>query len=305
MDMTLYRPQTKQGDPRLWVHGWKRFLGEDNVLVFFYDSGELCVANLSSANLATPLIKDRLDRIAQQTNRISMELLEKLREIANAPIPATCEGDTAIGRAVETALGIPINSSRKPDYKGIELKAKRDKTNRNNLFTCVPDWTLSPVKSFGAFLDRFGYNRESDFRLYCTVSSQKPNSQGLVLSLKDAERFLWENSRKSGHDEQLMVWPLGKLEERLADKHKETFWIKADSLRDGKGKEMFHLKSVTHTRNPNLPQFTRLLADGSITVDHMIKRLPVGTVHEKGPSFKVTPKRLSELFLGIPQEYDL
>ncbi len=26
MDMALYRPATKQGDPRFWVHGWKRFL---------------------------------------------------------------------------------------------------------------------------------------------------------------------------------------------------------------------------------------------------------------------------------------
>lgn len=37
------------------------------------------------------------------------------------------QADTAIGRTLETLLGININSSKQPDYKGIELKAFRDK----------------------------------------------------------------------------------------------------------------------------------------------------------------------------------
>ena len=31
--------------------------------------------------------------------------------------------DTAVGRTLETALGIPINSAKEPDYRGIELKS--------------------------------------------------------------------------------------------------------------------------------------------------------------------------------------
>ena len=54
---------------------------------------------------------------------------------AQGPIPALLQADTAIGRTLETLLGIDINSSKKPDYKGIELKSYRDKKgNRKNLF---------------------------------------------------------------------------------------------------------------------------------------------------------------------------
>ncbi|MDD3544990.1 MAG: MvaI/BcnI family restriction endonuclease, partial [Kiritimatiellae bacterium] len=67
----------------------------------------------------------------------------------------------------------------------------------------------------------------------------------------------------------------------------------------------FYLKSVTHTRNPNVPQFSRLLSDGSITLDHLIKRRPSGGVTEKGPQFKLAPNKFSELFLGEPKHYRL
>ncbi|HOR98281.1 MAG TPA: MvaI/BcnI family restriction endonuclease [Kiritimatiellia bacterium] len=307
MDMAFYRPVTKKGDPRFWVYGWKAFVDADNVLAFFFDNGSLCIANLSTVNLAAPAINTWLTRRIQQSERISKELLSRLCELARRPLPATCSGDTAIGRAVEAALGIPINSSGNPDYKGIELKAKRERTSakRNGLFTCVPDWTLSHIKDFKTFLDRFGYQRGDDFKLYCTVSTKAPNPQGLLLSLGDADRFLWENVRKNGSDERLMVWPLSKLEDRLTTKHKETFWIKADSVRDNSGREFFCLKSVTHTRNPNVPQFSRLLSDGSITLDHLIKRTPSGGVKEKGPQFKLAPDKFSELFLGEPKRYRL
>ncbi len=306
MNMSLYRPVTKRGDPRFWVHGWKRFIHPDSVLVFFYDSDSLCAVNLSSVNLAAPFVSAYLLRHAEQTARIALELLAKLRGLAGTPLPATCEGDTAIGRAVETALDIPINSSKNPDYKGIELKSKRRQSaTRNGLFAQVPDFTISPVTNFGEFLNRFGYEHDGRYLLNCTVSTQKVNSQGLILSLSDMDRVLWERHRQATSDEKIFVWPMEKLENRLKEKHQETFWIKADSKRDHTGREWFTLKSVMHTSNPNIPQFSRLLSDGSITVDHMIKRLSSGSVKERGPQFKIKSAKLPELFLGEPKEYSL
>ena len=307
MDMALYRPMTKQGDPRFWVHGWKSFIGADSVLAFFYDSGSLCVVNISSVNLAAPAVSAYLRRHAEQAARISVELLTKLRALAGTPLPATCTGDTAIGRAIETALGIPINSSKKPDYKGIELKSKRSMVSatRNGLFAQVPDFTISPVKTFKDFLNRFGYDHDGRFLLNCTVSVRKPNSQGLILSLADMDRFLWENHRQANGDERVFVWKMEKLEERLQEKHRETFWITADSTKDNSDRECFSIRSVTHTCNPNVPQFSRLLGDGSITVDHMIKQLPSGAVKERGPQFKINPVKLPELFLGEPKSHNL
>jgi hypothetical protein len=87
-------------------------------------------------------------------------------------LPALLNADTAVGRTLEAALGIQINSSKKPDYKGIELKSFRNKRdNRKNLFAQVPDWELSKFKSSAEILDAFGYQRQQDFKLYCTVST--------------------------------------------------------------------------------------------------------------------------------------
>ncbi|MDF9828222.1 hypothetical protein M2447_002340 [Ereboglobus sp. PH5-10] len=303
--MSLYRPNTKKGDPRFWVNGWKQEVAGDHVLAFFHDADCLCVVNLSTTDLSAPFLRDYLNRHAAKARRISEELLEKLRVLAKSPIPASGIGDTFIGRDVETALGIPINSSRNPDYKGIELKSKRlaSKT-RMGLFAQIPDWNLSAVKSTSEFLDKFGYMKGPDFRLYCTVSSKSPNSQGLFLSVNDLDRMLWEKHRGALRDESVVAWKLSTLESRLEEKHSETFWIKADSIRKN-GREFFLLKSVTHTSSPNLPQFSRLLATGDITVDHMIKRIPSGRLTEKGPQFKVRPEKRNELFLGKPMEYDL
>jgi len=102
---------------------------------------------------------------------------------------------------------------------------------------------------------------------------------------------------------EIAVWRLSHLEERLALKHRETFWVKAQSI-SRKGKEFFDLKSVLHTRNPNIPQFERMIEEGSITMDHLIK-VAGKTVTEKGPLFKIVKNKIPELFLGTPKFHSL
>jgi hypothetical protein len=214
---------------------------------------------------------------------------------AKGPVPAMLQADTAIGRTLETLLGIDINSSKKPDYKGIELKSYRDKRgNRKNLFAQVPDWNLSKFKSSAEILNAFGYSRREDFKLYCTVSTLVRNSQGLKLKMDSEISQLIENSDKSSVGD-FVVWGLETLHKRLLEKHNETFWIAADSVTIG-GKEHFHYKKVEHTRKPIVSQFDILLEQGVITLDHLIKRKPTGSVVEKGPIFKIKPNALDLLF---------
>ena len=85
------------------------------------------------------------------------------------------------------------------------------------------------------------------------------------------------------------------LHNRLLEKHNETFWIAADSITIG-GKEHFHYKKVEHTKKPIVSQFDILLEQGIITLDHLIKRKPTGSVVEKGPIFKIKPNALDLLF---------
>lgn len=227
---------------------------------------------------------------------------------AAGPIKAECEGDTAIGRSIETALGIKINSNRNPDFKGIEIKSGRSsilpsKENRATLFACVPDWDLSELKSSRAILEKYGYERGSDFKLYCSVTTQRTNSQGLQFEVKEADKWLREFHAREPVQE-VCIWRLDRLHERLAEKHRETFWVKAKSIQRGSN-EWFQLESVTHTTRPSLNQFDRLLTDGTVTMDHLIKRKASGRVSEKGPLFKIHRPRIGELFLGEPRQYSL
>ena len=245
-----------------------------------------------------------VNEINSLSREVADELLILLRKISlQGAIPAMLQADTAIGRTLETLLGININSSKQPDYKGIELKAFRDKRgNRKNLFAQVPDWSASKFKSSAEILNEFGYQRGDDFKLYCTVSAIVRNSQGLKLKLDTDVRQLIENSNKATVGD-FVVWGLETLHKRILEKHNETFWVATDTLMID-NKEHFIYKSVEHTKKPIVSQFDILLEQGIITLDHLIKRTPVGKVVEKGPLFKIKPNALSMLF-PPSQAYDL
>ena len=264
---------------------------------------QLPVSQLINGVNSNPL-KELVQEINYNENVIANELLSLLTTIAKkGPIPSMVNADTSVGRTLETALGIDINSSKLPDYKGIELKSYRSsKGNRKNLFAQVPDWTLSKFKNSTEILNEFGYSRGSAFKLYCTLSTIVVNSQGLSLKINSDINHLIETSDKKEVGD-FVVWTLEKLHQRLLEKHKETFWIAADSIKI-RGKEHFQYKLVEHTRKPIISQFDLLLEQGIITVDHLIKRTPTGGGAEKGPLFKLKDNSLNLLF-PPSNKYDL
>lgn len=300
---SLYRPQTKKGDPRIWFSGLTKVANPNDIiaLIFYSESfhvfnlTQLNVESLLSSNLMNPL-KELVSEINGKADEIAIELLTMLRNVASSgPIPSTVAADTSVGRTLETALGIEINSSKQPDYKGIELKSFRSsKTNRKNLFAQVPDWSLSKFKSSAEILNAFGYQREDDFKLYCTVSAITRNSQGLSLKLDTDIKQLIENSDIPEIGD-FVVWTLDTLHNRLKEKHKETFWVEADSIYID-GREHFQYSFVEHTKKPITSQFDILVDQGIITLDHLIKRNSKGKVVEKGPIFKIRPKGIDLLF---------
>jgi MvaI/BcnI restriction endonuclease family len=300
---SLYRPKTKKGDPRIWFSGLTKHSNPNDILALIGFEDKLHVLNLTQLPIeqlidskTTNPIKELIQEINYIENVVSKELLNMLVNLAKGgPILSMVDADTSVGRTLETALGIDINSSKLPDYKGIELKSFRsNKGNRKNLFAQVPDWKLSKFKSSAEILDAFGYWREEDFKLYCTVSGITTNSQGLSLKVDSDINHLIEysNDKRVGD---FVVWTLDKLHKRLLEKHKETFWVSAESIYDD-GKEYFQYKQVEHTRKPIISQFDILLDQGVITLDHLIKRNIRGRVVEKGPLFKIKPNSLDLLF---------
>ena len=309
---SLYRPETKKGDPRIWFSGLNNVANPNDILAITAFDGKLYVLNITQLNIANLLtsglvnpVKDLVEAIKAESSSIADELLELLKGIAaQGMLPADVAGDTAIGRTLETLLGIPINSSKSPDYKGIELKAHRAgrQQSRVNLFAQIPDWTLSKFKSSAEILNAFGYARGEDFKLYCTVSTLVANSQGLKLRINNTLNQLIETSTTTSIGD-FAVWALEKLHDRLLEKHNETFWVTAETKHIG-GIEHFHYKSVHHTRKPIVSQFDILLQQGIITLDHLIKRDKNNRVVEKGPLFKLRPNSVSLLF-PPSQNYDL
>ncbi len=313
--VSLYRPSTKSGDPRIWPSRFAQHSAAEDVYAIFVADDTVCFLNLSQSKVAnlSQLSMDCpatafLRKIGDGNRLTANELLAQLREIASmGALPAVCAGDTAVGRTIETALGIPMNSKKAPDFKGIEIKSGRipsaGRGTRQTLFACVPDWNLSPCKSSAEILNQFGYERNGRRQLYCTVSTLQPNSQGLQLKVDSSLAHLvegaWEN-----HLGPVAFWRLEKLHAVLESKHKETFWVHARKL-IRKGTEHFILESVTHTKGPSASQFDQFVIDGVVTLDHLVRCLSSGRVGERGPLFKVQRQRLSELFTGNPQSYQL
>jgi hypothetical protein len=296
---SLYRPNTKKGDPRMWF----RKLGElakagDQVAIVIYED-EPYLINISHYTISDELdsfespIGQLLKAYVNSDSSISEELLAKLRALAVKPFKALRKGDTAIGYTLETLLGIEANSSKLPDYKGIELKAGRGGKNRSNLFAQVAKWDISPCKKSAEILDKYGYQRDDDFKLYCTVRTQKSNSQGLHFKYDKSNDQLQE-----WHDdgELVAIWPASILRDRLLEKHAETFWVEAESF-VREDVEHFQLISVIHTKQPLASQLLPLVESGVITMDHLIKRNGKNNrVSEKGPLFKINKRDLDLLF---------
>jgi len=302
--VSLYRPKTKQGDPRIWVYKLKPHVQPNDTLALILVDGLLYVFNISQVDLNQQLAL--LQKFSAQSDAIAIELLDRLRAIAKlGPLKSIKSGDTGIGMTIEHALGISANSSKHPDYKGIELKSAREKDKaqktRSTIFAQVANWDLSPLKSSGAIVDKFGYMRDTDLKLYCSISTKTANSQGLFFEYLEDKDLLVEKHITDG---EVAVWQGSTLRQRLIEKHKETFWIKAEPI-DINGVEHFVLKSVIHTKNPLVGQFMPLLKDGVITMDHLIKRKNgVSNATEKGPLFKINPKHL-ELLFPEQKEYQL
>jgi hypothetical protein len=300
---SLYRPNTKKGDPRIWFKGLGNYSKANDILAIIEFEGVLYVVNITQINLSALLnsalinpLKEIVEEIKGINNLISDELLSKLRLIGNQGyIKSLVNSDTGIGRTLEKLLGIEMNSSKNPDYKGIELKSFRDsRGTRKGLFAKTPNWELSKFKSRVEILDNFGYWEAGVFRLYNTIRATGRNAQGLILKIENDKNWLVENSDRNEIGD-FLVWELELLKKTLSEKHKETFWISTDSKKED-GNEYFLYKSVEHTKNPLVNQFELLIDIGAITVDYNMKRLADGKVEDKGCNFKLKPSAMSLLF---------
>ena len=319
--MSLYRPETKDGDPRLWISQLGDVVRPHNLLAIIPTDRSVIVLNISDAatraELTSPRseLRARLEQIGKTTLQSGSEMLDALRGIAaKGWIRAFRTGSTSIGMTLERELGIEPNSAQKPDFLDFEVKAKvivgdaltaKGISTRHTLFAKVPDWDISEAKSSKEIVVRHGYPGSTPAirrRLYCTVSTRSANSQGLQFEVDEGAGQLVErcmNAPRSG--DEVARWRRASLESKLAEKHKQTAWVFAKQRGSGSNRE-FMFVSARLTWKPRTPALMNLLRAGVVTMDHLIKETSVGKVTEKGPLFKIGPSNFHLLFPSARDE---
>jgi len=308
---SLYRPETKSGDPRIWVYGLGSEAGAGDLLALACNDDSLIVINCSRSDLDhlfsqedSVLSRAFPSPLAGDLSLVAQELLGKLGDISSRGYIQTLRaGDTGVGFTLETLLGIEANSSKAPDYNGIELKASREGKSRakqSTVFSQVPNWKISSLKGSREILEKHGrFNEEKQRKqLFHEISATKPNSYNLQLEVDEAAGLLRQvslNTQKEMLVEQDVVWDLDKLVSRVEEKHAETMWVSA-LVQGKKAEEEFLYHKVKHTKGVDSLALPILIEAGNMTVHYLIKQLPSGAAKDQGYLFKMAPKYLPLLF---------
>ena len=306
--MSLYRPVTKSGDPRLWIKGLGHYATAWNLLAFIVDaSGALFLVNCSNQSVLQTMADSRSPLgqlvLRKPINEVADELRVKLEAIQQRGfIQSLGTGPMSVGFTLEALLGIAPNSKRTPDYKGIELKSSRRQSktaqgsNLSTIFTKAPDKKRSALDS-KTMLATFGYRKGGRLQLYCTVGP-RPNPQGLYSLVTNQYDDYEIHGKQSGggYSGPVHTWDTATLEARLRAKHPETFWIDAVRQRDPAGLEQFHYIRATHTQQPLVGNLCALLEIGKVTLDYTMSEKPSGAVRDHGYEFRIKPKDRGLLF---------
>jgi hypothetical protein len=304
---SLYRPDTKNGDPRIWVSGLKKYAMPGNVIAIVAHDRTLHFINLGKN---TPDTLDRPSEILkslftrQQQSTGFQQLLSALRGLAaEGWIRSLRHGDTGVGFTLETKLGISANSSRTPDYLGVEIKSKRARLKANDrvtLFSKTPDWKLSKLRGgFSAreFVEEVGsYSSDHACKIYYATIYPVANPQGIkgevvASSLGNLYQTMW------GHDDPRTVhcWQIETLQKSLSLKHRETAFVSVDTRKSGQ-REEFLFTEVSYRSNPAVENLEYLMSAGDITLDYTLSLPSKTRVRDHGYLFRMQSSRLNRLF---------
>ena len=316
---SFYRPTTKSGDPRVWIYKLKNFASPGDLIALISSETKLIAINCSNSDL-----ENLFDRTENELRRVlsadastlspeAEELLNKLKSIHSRGYVKTLRpGDTGVGYTLETLLGISANSSKSPDYKGIELKAGRVGkygSRQATIFSQVPNWAESKLKSSYEVLEKRGkYNVTKERnQLFHEISCKGPNSYSMQLELDDLEGKLYQIYLSQDGElikkEYDVFWLIDTLISRIEEKHAETMWVYAET-RGKKEEEEFNYSKVKHTKGVDPSAVAILLESGYMTVHYLIKQLPSGAAKGQGYLFKMAPKYIPMLFEYV-KNYDL
>ena len=314
---SLYRPnhrknskkKDKRGDPRIWFYGFTKHYKTSPYVAVTTNGKQLIVINLSDELVRESLssngnIYKYLKYLNKEKNKNAKELYEKIKLIYEKGfIPTVVSGDTGVGMTLEHELGIKPNSSSKPDYKGIELKASRKKKQiQNTIINRAPNWENSTCKNTKEIIEKYGYYKEEKHReqLNTTIYFKRANPRGLYSEIVEKESKLLI---KHSEDGKVIEWNLEELKKGILEKHRETFWVEAES-KFIDGIEHFRYFKIVHTKEPNISVLDSLISNNIITIDMNMHIKPNGTAHWRSFALRISKSNRNKFF-PKQREFDL
>ncbi|MGF6355229.1 hypothetical protein ABIE27_003143 [Paenibacillus sp. 4624] len=249
--------------------------------------------------------EDLKKAIKEETTPLD-ELIEMVKEIEKKQFISTLRaGDTGIGYTFETLIGISANSSKIPDFKGIEIKCSRSKkpkskrtaqTGKQTLFSLIPNW--SAIENRRRLVEEFGEEDLERERLaiYCTIKVN-PNRKLWSLSVSEEDKRIYILHKGI----RVVYYSFEDLKNALENKHKESAFIIAHARKNSEGNEEFHYDTLIHAKEVLFEEFVALVKENIIGIDFAI-HLKAGKVRDHGFLWRLENKKhLLRLFKYVQE----
>ncbi len=188
------------------------------------------------------------------------ELVTKLNDLYSSGwIKAEGTGSGRYGLALERELSISKNSSKKPDFKGIELKTKAS-SKLQTLFSRTPSRHTGCSNNLD-LIESWGYQDKKTGRqqLYTSINSE---GDSLGFSIRHQNDYIQVLNGST----ELLQYDVNRLEEALISKHSESAFIDVETRESG-GINECRFTHLLHCKNSSIDKFLDLLNDGKIYLD--------------------------------------
>ena len=268
--VSYYRPKTKSGDPRFCIYGFKKLVEEGTLVFFTIKQGKLLVVPVMPFSIRKEKILEKKkysEKLEDDIDQFSEEHISNFETLRRSVSEIKTRGwiksvqphrlsPKDVGLTLEHALGISANVDRGADFLGeIEIKSRAAKS-KSTLFSKVPNWKLSALKSICDIILKYGYVSTVHpifIDLYVTVSNN-PNRQGLFLVPDFCEGHLLQNYIREEEISDVCLWEFTTLKKALWHKHPATLWVDAEK-KEMDGENYFRYTGASFTKRPVFPVY--------------------------------------------------
>jgi len=241
----------------------------------------------------------------QESIKEFIEIFQKVRDAGY--IRTHRYGNTGIGKTFEDACEIVENNLDEPDFKGIEIKSRREFAQAYiTLFTKAPTFPKGVNSILRETYGSFDVEHPTMKVLHTSVFSDKFNSHktgfGYKIEADDVNErivLLIKNLTTGEMEETTVYWDYEVIDTSITKKLNVLALVEAKT-RIIDGFEEFHFTECTILTGFDLTRFISLVKSGLIMFDVRIgvykTGLSLGKTHDHGSGFRISRANLTKAF---------